>query len=197
MIIDSFLDNKLLYFYFLIMMIDMLLYRYFYKQYRILKAGVEGEKETLRQLKKLQHHMHILSHITLQYKGQQCEIDQLIIDSSQIYIVETKNYKGYLKGNIQDEKWTQIKNNTTKIVNNPVKQVQRQAYILNQILKQYKIDIPIKTCVYAMNCRYEGDAYSVYTSEQSLLNTIKKNNTYQINKLQVKNIIKIIHKNSI
>jgi len=62
--------------------------------------------------------------------GRTVQIDELIISQSGIYVIEVKNYKGWIFGNIHNEYWTQClvagyKSTPTKNkLYNPIKQNQ-------------------------------------------------------------------------
>ncbi|MCD8027469.1 MAG: NERD domain-containing protein [Erysipelotrichaceae bacterium] len=121
--------------------IAILLTRWFYKQYKILNAGIKAEKESYKALKHLPKEYKVYKNVSLEFKNQHTELDQLIMSQYGIVIVETKSYSGKLSGYEDAQQWTYIKhlpkgkNQTTKI-KNPLMQLEREIYILTRILKK-------------------------------------------------------------
>ena len=77
--------------------------------------------------------------------GKQTELDNLIVNSHGIFIIEVKNYSGELYGVKEDYEWLLSKmtpggNFYQKNVKNPIRQVNRQVYILSRFLRENRID---------------------------------------------------------
>lgn len=88
----------------------------------------------------------LLTNVKISFEGSCSEIDNLIINSHGVFIIEVKNYVGELVGGLDDYEWKKYKTTTggdiyLKTVKNPIKQVKRQIYILSHILRQHKLDI--------------------------------------------------------
>ncbi|MCR5499436.1 MAG: NERD domain-containing protein [Acetatifactor sp.] len=95
----------------------------------------------------------LLTNITVTFDGKQAEFDDVIINSTGVYIIEVKNYSGELFGDEDDYEW--IKNKMTpggqfyqKTVKNPIKQVKRQVNVLSQYLQNNGINAWIKGYVF-------------------------------------------------
>lgn len=147
------------------------------KPYKRLKSGIDGEESTTRILDMLPTNYKVLSNITIEYEGSKSEIDNLIISPKGIAIIETKNYNGLTSGNENDLEWVITKtsgrgNNYTNTIKNPVKQVNRQVYILSQILKENGIRCWIDGYVFMAGGQCMTDSNKVYTDERLLLQTI-------------------------
>lgn len=149
----------------------------FYNQYKKLNTGIQGEEKSQNVLSKLPSSYQILSNISISHEGKKGEIDNLILSSRGIVIVESKNYGGNISGNEQDREWTQTKrshkgNIYTNTIKNPVKQVNRQVYILSQILKENGIRCCIDGYVFMAGGQCNTDSNKVFTDERQLLQTI-------------------------
>lgn len=88
----------------------------------------------------------LLTYVKISFEGSRSEIDNLIINSHGVFIIEVKNYVGELVGGLDDYEWKKYKTTPggdiyLKTVKNPIKQVKRQIYILSHILRQHKLDI--------------------------------------------------------
>ena len=105
----------------------------------------------------------LLTNTKLKVDGQETELDNLIINSHGLYIIEVKNYNGILYGDEDDFEWTRIKiteagYSYVSQVRNPIKQVNRQVYILSQFLKKQGFHIWIEGYVVLVrdNCPFNS-----------------------------------------
>ena len=92
----------------------------------------------------------LFTNVTIESEGKEAEIDNIIVNSHGIFIIEAKNYSGLvLAGEESDYEWTKLKitdsgNVYEKIVRNPIKQVKRQIYVLKEYLRAEGIDVWIE-----------------------------------------------------
>lgn len=167
-------------------------------QSRKLNAGIKGEEKLRDILSFLPSSYKKFFNIEINHNNQQCEIDSLIISTRGICIVEVKNYKGYLFGEENDVQWTHQKvstkgNTYETTVRNPIKQANRQAYILSQLLKDNNIKCWIDTFVFIMGCQCDVDSNKVFTDMRDLLDKIEetgKNNA--LKDRDIDNIIELL-----
>ena len=111
------------------------------------RAGRRGEEvatDIIRQV--LTDDDILLTNVKISFEGSRSEIDNLIINSYGVFIIEVKNYVGELVGGLDDYEWKKYKTTPggdiyRKTVKNPIKQVKRQIYILSHILRQHKLDV--------------------------------------------------------
>lgn len=116
-------------------------------------VGAEGEELVLAYLKILDNNYHIVPNAILNYGEKRSEIDTIVIGPTGVFIVEVKNYKGFISGNTSDHNLMQIKtdnygNSFEKPFYNPVKQVGTHRYTLNGVLKSNGINTNINICVF-------------------------------------------------
>ncbi len=118
------------------------------------QAGRYGEKVATALIKEVLRDGDILlNNIPVSVDGSRTELDNVIINSYGIFIIEVKNYSGKLHGEEDDKEWLKIKitpggNTYSKIVKNPIGQVKRQEYILSKYLKQHGIREWVKGYVF-------------------------------------------------
>ncbi|MEH7459328.1 NERD domain-containing protein [Bacillus sp. JJ1127] len=99
--------------------------------------GRAGEKEVRKHLSKLDSNKYLFMHdITLRTEqGKTTQIDHIVIAQSGIFVIETKNYKGWIFGNEWDSKWTQVNFKRKDKFHNPVWQnyghIKTIQYVLN------------------------------------------------------------------
>ena len=102
------------------------------------------------------------------------QIDHVLVNSTGLHVVETKNYGGMIYGNETDKEWTQVLS-YGKVKNrfySPIKQNQGHIYSLKQVL-------PMKVPMYS---------YVVFTGRATL--RVKSNQTPVIYPLSLKRNIK-------
>lgn len=107
--------------------------------------------------------------------GRTAQIDQIIIADSGIYVLEVKNYKGWIFGNERNQYWTQVL--TTGIrgesiknrLYNPIKQNETHISCIRRNIRDYTV--PIHSVIVFSNesefkdvTYYSPDVYVVYQS---------------------------------
>lgn len=70
-------------------------------------------------------------------KGFTSQIDHLVLSEYGIFVIETKNYKGWIFGNENAENWMQIIFNEKHSFRNPVKQNWSHVYALKELLSDF------------------------------------------------------------
>lgn len=140
---------------------------YFSSEFGKKRAGEIGEDiafDYINQVLTLED--YIFRNVVIEYDGKKCECDYIIVNKYGIFIIEIKNCNGKLSGKLDDYNWTKTKitdagNEYVSTVYNPIKQVNRQVYILAKFLKDSDFNIWIKGYFIILN------DYSVI-SEQAL-----------------------------
>lgn len=96
-----------------------------------------------------------LENIPIVFDGMQSELDNVIINSNGIFIIEVKNYYGEMTGEEDDEEWVKIKvtnaGSYPERIRNPIQQVKRQIYILSHLLEALNIKCRINGYVFFVN----------------------------------------------
>ena len=110
------------------------------KRSDIKKSGNIGERKAREALSELNSEYTVLSNLRLTYNHESNETDDIIVGPTGIFVIEVKNHNGYIVGNEQDYEFTQYKvgrkgGRYSKKIYSPVKQVNKQVFILSQILK--------------------------------------------------------------
>lgn len=65
------------------------------------------------------------------------QIDHIVISQSGLFVIETKNYKGWIHGHEKSDYWTQTIYKQRTRFRNPVKQNGSHVYLLRKILSAY------------------------------------------------------------
>jgi len=119
-------------------------------------AGIEGEWIAENRIGSiLREDDHYYLNLKIVFDNHKAELDNLIINRNGVFIIEVKNYSGILFGEEDDEWWKRLKNvygeDVEEIIDNPIKQVNRQAAILGNLLKSNGIDAWVEGYVYFVN----------------------------------------------
>ena len=106
--------------------------------------GYAGEFWVRMELKKLPKEYLIINDLLLKYNNKTCQIDHLVISKYGIFVIETKQYNGYIKGNDFDKNWEQIFNKKIYYLHNPIHQNYGHVQVLKEILNlEESIFIPL------------------------------------------------------
>ncbi|MDN7244612.1 NERD domain-containing protein [Planococcus shenhongbingii] len=88
-----------------------------------LVKGFFGELGVRFALKKLNNEDYkILHNITLRDASKTTQIDHIVIGRNGIFVIETKNYQGWIFGSEKSAKWTQTIYKSKKQFHNPIRQ---------------------------------------------------------------------------
>lgn len=116
--------------FWLLVIFDILLYT-FYKKI----IGMAGEHWVKKELKKLPEDYLIINDVMFKTKdGLTHQIDHLVVSRYGIFVIETKQYNGYIKGNDYDKKWEIHAGNKKFYINNPVHQNYGHVQALRDLL---------------------------------------------------------------
>ena len=93
----------------------------------ILECGVSGENKVFDTLKYLPEEYIVATNVPISCDGNRSEVDALVMSPYGMYVVEVKNHKGVIEGNVEDRVWKQYKNNGfDKTMRNPIRQMRNQ-----------------------------------------------------------------------
>ena len=93
--------------------------------------GKAGEGHVKKELKKLNSDYIVLNDIMIKTRDNNShQIDHIIVSKYGIFVIETKQYNGYIKGNANDKKWIMNK----KSINNPLYQNYGHIKALSELL---------------------------------------------------------------
>jgi restriction system protein len=98
--------------------------------------GELGVRITLRALNK--EEFNILHNITLSDGTKTTQIDHIVIGRNGIFVIETKNYKGWIFGSEHSATWTQTIYKSKKKFHNPLRQNYGHIKTLEQLFPGYR-----------------------------------------------------------
>lgn len=134
--------------------------------------GYIGETKTKKLNNKLKNDFYIINGLTIKKSNNETtQIDHVLIskNTSQIYVVETKNYNGEITGIIEDREWNVRYGDKNYKMYNPFFQNYSHIKIIqSNIEKELKINIPIGN--------FHSIIYSNGNAEVNLIENNKNDN---------------------
>ena len=137
--------------------------------------GYFGEKSVAFFLSKLEENKYkVINNIMLRIGSKTTQIDHVVVSNYGIFVIETKNYKGWIIGNEFDDYWKQVIYKRKEKLHNPIK----QNYGHIQALKEHLTEFPdvnyisIVAFTTKADLKVTADTDVVYTI--NLLKTIRK-----------------------
>ncbi len=101
--------------------------------------GAKGELRVARQLRKLKDEQYkVFNDVLIRTGTRSSQIDHIVVSIYGIYVIETKNYSGWIHGNENSEYWTQSIYNEKAKFRNPIKQNWAHIYALKEVLSDFQ-----------------------------------------------------------
>jgi hypothetical protein len=105
---------------------------------KIKGKGTIGESRVARQLDGLNNEEYIvLNDILIKTSKRSSQIDHIVVSVYGIFVIETKNYTGWIHGNENSEYWTQSIYKKKFKFYNPIKQNWAHIYALKKVLSDF------------------------------------------------------------
>jgi len=101
------------------------------------QIGAEGENEVSELLKRLPSDYREISDVIIPTKYGTTQIDHVVVSPYGIFVIETKNYSGWIFGSNNSKKWKQTFKTESHYFYNPIKQNWAHIYALSELLNLY------------------------------------------------------------
>lgn len=141
-------------------------------------AGRRGEEKAALVIKSiLRDGDFLLSNVRFTYDNRRAELDCVVVNRYGVFIIEVKNYAGYIVGKEDDYEWvkhkmTESRNIYVTTVKNPIKQVKRQVYLLAKYLNYYGINVWVRGYALLMKGNSPVDSDYILSSVADIDNAI-------------------------
>lgn len=145
------------------------------------KRGDEGEDEVAYVLKSLDNNFIVLRNINLPRKDKDpVQIDFICVSNKGLFVIEVKNWLGYVTGDYESDIWYSSINGTNNKQKNPIKQNEWHVDYLKRFIKQnigfYSIIVFTNRSDLSYLDSHYGNSYVVNINQLiNLLYTIYKN----------------------
>jgi hypothetical protein len=157
--------------------------------------GRLGEFEVKKQLNKLDAEEYTVLHDVLlpTVKGKTSQLDHLVISKAGIFVIETKNYRGWIYGSERSKQWTQVIYKRKERFYNPLFQNYGHIQALKQIVGE-QFPIPYYSLVVfserAVLKKMEVSALNTHVLQtEQLLKCLKGYQEEMLNPMQRKGIL--------
>lgn len=107
---------------------------------------------------------HLLNHITLKIKDGTTQIDHILVSRFGVYVIETKDYKGWIFANAMHATWTQVLYRVKFKFQNPIFQNMRHVRAVEELLDFLPPEAIKSAVVFTGSAEFKTDMPSgVYT----------------------------------
>lgn len=154
----------------------------------IMGKGACAEKRVSRRLARLSEEYHVFNDVYILSGNRSVQIDHVVISRYGVFVIETKNYKGWVYGSANAEYWTQnIYGHKYKFYN-PTRQ---NASHIGAICNLFRITrdkaIPIIVFAGSATVRCSADCYVIYL--RKLRKVIDRHKNVRFTDEQVKQMV--------
>ncbi|MEN8076965.1 nuclease-related domain-containing protein [Clostridioides difficile] len=130
-----------------------------------LKSGLTGENKAKSIFEKLSNDYYVLNDLSIEIEGKTSQIDNIVVGSNGVFVIETKNINGHIVGDSNSNNITQHKvgrkgGEYSRTMYNPIKQVGTQVYRVSELLKKSNINIWVQGVVFFTNYQCEVELQS-------------------------------------
>lgn len=155
--------------------------------------GKVGEKKVAFVLKFLNRRDYkVIHNVKLYGNGYKTQIDHIVVSKFGIFVIETKNYKGWILGGERSYCWTQVIYRKKTKFYNPILQNYGHVKALKYHLSNYPYIKYIPVIVFAGNSTLKVRTSSEVIKIFTLLRTIKSYNQVVLNELSIDEIFRTI-----
>ncbi|WP_368293092.1 NERD domain-containing protein [Dehalobacter sp. TBBPA1] len=160
-----------------------------YRLFRPKIKGMLGEKTISVILSRLDKNKYkVINDLMLNHSGKTSQIDHVIVSNFGVFVIETKNYKGWIVGDDHAEYWTQVIYKRKEKLYNPLRQNYGHIQALKENLHEYDSINYIPIVVFSVKADLKVKTKENLIYSVKLLKTIKKYSTETINNEQVEAI---------
>lgn len=164
-----------------------------FKFYQADLKGAIGEQNVALRLRSLDKSKYkVINNVVLQAGEYTSQIDHIVISDYGVFVIETKNYKGWILGHEQSEYWTQVIFQRKEKLYNPIRQNLGHISTLKKCLAAYPTIPYHSIIVFSSRATIKVTTTTdvVYTSQ--LLRTIKQYTDCNLTELEKENIFEAI-----
>lgn len=132
----------------------------------IMGKGAYAEDRVVRRLSRLTEEYHVFNDVYIRSNGRSVQIDHVVISRYGVFVIETKNYKGWVYGSENSEHWTQNIYGYKYQLYNPIRQnASHVCAICNLLSITRDKTIPIVVFAGSATVRCSTNCHVVYLSQ--------------------------------
>ena len=137
-----------------------------YGQHRIHAFQNRGEVRLSRAARKYLRppNYHLMNHVTLQMRDGTTQVDHILVSRFGVFVIETKDYKGWIFGNANQASWTQVLFNRKFKFQNPIAQNLRHVRAVQELLDFLPTDFVKSVVVFTGEAEFKTEVpYGVFS----------------------------------
>ena len=162
---------------------------------KYLDKGKLGERSVSKRLKRLDKNKYkVINDVILKTSRGTSQIDHLVVSNYGIFVIETKNYQGWIVGSENTDNWQQIIYNKKNFFRNPIKQNYGHIKAIEENLKLNNKIKYISIIVFMNGCDLKVNTTTPVLYEHDLLKQIYKYKKQLLSEEEVKNTYKMLLK---
>ena len=162
---------------------------------KYLDKGKLGERSVAKRLKRLDKNKYkVINDVILKTSRGTSQIDHLVVSNYGIFVIETKNYQGWIVGSENTDNWQQIIYNKKNFFRNPIKQNYGHIKAIEENLKLNNKIKYISIIVFMNGCDLKVNTTTPVLYEHDLLKQIYKYKKQLLSEEEVKNTYKMLLK---
>ncbi len=120
---------------------------------------------------------HLLNHITLRLPDGTTQVDHILVSRFGVFVIETKNYNGWIFANAQHANWTQVMYKKKSQFQNPIFQNFRHVKAVRGLLDFLPPDCIKSVVVFTGNAEFKTEVPSGVISLSALADHIREHTT--------------------
>jgi len=129
--------------------------------------GFFGELYTKQSISKLSStDYHVINNLLLMKDNKTCQIDHIVISKYGIFVIESKQYNGYITGNKYDKKWVRHVGRKKIYYENPIAQNYGHIKFLSSFLNTDEKKFINLVCISSrakLKIKHDGELVNCYT----------------------------------
>ena len=129
---------------------------------------------------------HLLNHITLQLKDGTTQIDHILLSRFGVFVIETKNYSGWIFANAKQATWTQVLFHKKFKFQNPIFQNMRHVNAVKNTLDFLQPSHIKSLVVFAGDAKFKTDVSTEVFTVSKLVKYLRSHNdeVMSLNRMQ-------------
>lgn len=100
---------------------------------------------------------HLLNNVTLPFQDGTTQIDHILVSTKGVFVIESKNFSGWIFGNENSEQWTQTIYRIKNKFQNPLRQNYRHIKAIQQYLEFLPKEQIHSIVVFSGNAEFKSD----------------------------------------
>jgi len=117
---------------------------------------------------------HLMNHVTLRMDDGTTQVDHILISRFGVFVIETKDYSGWIFANAADAKWTSVHYRFKHKFQNPIRQNFRHVLAVQKLLEFVPRDAVKSVVVFCGQAEFKTDVPAGVVDVEELISYVKQ-----------------------